>query len=142
MAKTQFEVITSVDVGGVEFRREETAGHGIVGAGPSQLYKWRRQLCARQGAASRFMPVQIVGGTATPGLPARVGVIEIEPGGTRLRITGAAAAQAVRPILRRFDYLFLWRVFTSKVDHPGSTVSYPGACGGVPTHSALVTGRP
>ena len=53
------------------------------------------------------MPVQIVGGTATPELPARVGVIEIEPGGTRLRITGAAAAQAVRPILRRFDYLFL-----------------------------------
>lgn len=93
------------------------------------------------------MPVQIVGATATPGLPARVGVIEIElAGGTRLQITGAAAAQAVRPsILRRFDYLFLWRVFTSKVDHPGPTVSYPGACAAyqhiVPGNRTLLMSR-
>ncbi len=110
MTKTQVEVITSV-----QRRRRWTEAQkarlvaaslepGAVvsalarGAGlrPSQLYKWRRQLCARQGAAWGFAPVRIVGETAAPGLPAPVGVIEIEPaGGTRLRITGAVDATTV-----------------------------------------------
>jgi transposase len=46
--------------------------------------------------ASRFAPVQIIGEPAAPGLPAPVGVIEIElAGGTRLRITGAVDAATV-----------------------------------------------
>jgi transposase len=67
-----------------------------AGLHPSQLYKWRRQLCARPEGASGFAPVQIVGGTAAPGLPAPLGVIEIElAGGTRLRIIGAVDAATV-----------------------------------------------
>ena len=110
MAKTQVEVITSV-----ERRRRWSAAEkerlvaasleaGAVvsalareaGLHPSQLYKWRRQLCARPGAASRFTPVRIIGEPAAPGLPAPVGVIEIElAGGTRLRISGAVDAATV-----------------------------------------------
>jgi transposase len=110
LAKTQVEVITSV-----ERRRRWSSAEkarlvaasldpGAVvsalareaGLHPSQLYKWRRQLRARQGAAWGFAPVRIVGETAAPGLPAPVGVIEIElAGGTRLRITGAVDAATV-----------------------------------------------
>ena len=110
MAKTQVEVITSV-----ERRRRWSSAEkerlvaaslapGAVvsalareaGLHPSQLYKWRRQLCARPGAASRFTPVQIIGEPAAPGLPAPVGVIEIElADATRVRITGAADAATV-----------------------------------------------
>ena len=110
MAKNQVEVITSV-----ERRRRWSSAEkerlvaallepGAVvsalareaGLHPSQLYKWRRQLCGRPGAASRFTPVQIIGKPAASGLPARVGVIEIElAGGTRLRITGAVDAATV-----------------------------------------------
>ena len=82
MAKTQVEVITSVErrrrwsstekerlvVASLEPGAAVSALAREAGLHPSQLYKWRRQLCARQGAALRFMPVQIVGGTATPGL--------------------------------------------------------------------------
>ena len=43
-----------------------------------------------------FAAVQIIGETAAPGLPAPVGVIEIEvAGGARLRITGAVDAATV-----------------------------------------------
>src|SRR5260370_28814796 len=109
MAKTQVEVITSVE----RRRRWSSAEReqlvaaslepGAVvsalaregGLHPSQLYKWRRQLCARQGAASRFMPVQIIGEPAVPGLPAPGGMIEIELADrTRLRVTGAVDAVA------------------------------------------------
>jgi hypothetical protein len=52
-----------------------------------------RQL--RRGA-SGFTAVQIAGETASPGLLASVGVIEIElAGGTRVRITGAVDATTV-----------------------------------------------
>jgi len=110
MAKAQVEVITSVE----RRRRWSTAEKerlvaaslepGAVVSGlareaglhPSQLYKWRRQLCVRPGAASRFTPVRIIGEPAASGLPAPVGVIEIElAGGTRLRITGAVDAATV-----------------------------------------------
>jgi hypothetical protein len=46
-----------------------------------------------------------------------------------------------RPILRCSDYLFLWRLFTSRVAYPGSMVASPESCGGVPTRGTLVTGR-
>jgi hypothetical protein len=59
-----------------------------AGLHPTQLYRWRRRLCARQGATSGFTPVQIIGESRAPELlPAPVGVIEIElADGTRLRI--------------------------------------------------------
>jgi transposase len=110
MAKTQVEVITSVE----RRRRWTTAAKeqlvaaslepGAVvsalareaGLHPSQLHKWRRQLCARPATAAGFAPVRIVGEPAASGLPAAVGVIEIElAGGTRVRITGSVEAGTV-----------------------------------------------
>ncbi len=110
MAKTQVEVITSV-----ERRRRWSSAEkerlvaaslapGAVvsalareaGIHPSQLYGWRRQLCARRAAAPDFAPVQIVDEPAARGLPAPVGVIEIElADATRVRITGAVDAATV-----------------------------------------------
>lgn len=110
MSKTQVEVITSV-----ERRRRWSSAEkerlvaaslepGVVvsalardaGLHPSQLYKWRRQLCSRQSVAPDFAPVRIIAETAAPGLPAPVCVIEIEfVEGTRLRITGAVDAATV-----------------------------------------------
>jgi transposase len=110
MAKTQVEVITSVERRRrwSSAEREQLVAASLepgavvsalareAGLHASQLYKWRRHLCARQGVASRFAPVQIIGEPAAPGLPAPVGVIEIElAGGTRLRITGAVDAATV-----------------------------------------------
>jgi len=110
MAKTQVEVITSVErrrrwssaekerlvAASLEPGALVSALASEAGLHPSQLYKWRRQLCGRPGAAPGFAPVRIIDETATPGLPAPVGVIEIElAGGTRLRITGAVDAATV-----------------------------------------------
>ena len=80
MAKTQVEVITSVERrrrwSSAEKERLVAASlkpNAVVsalareaGLHPSQLYKWRRQLCAQQGAASGFASVQIVGESAAP----------------------------------------------------------------------------
>ena len=110
MARAQVEVITSVErrrrwssaekerpvAASLERGAVVSALAREVGLHPSQLYKWRRQLCARRGAASRFAAVQIVGETAARGLPAPVGVIEIElADATRVRITGAVDAATV-----------------------------------------------
>src|SRR5260370_15240279 len=107
MATTQVEVITSVErrrrwssaerqqlvAASLEPGAVVSALAREAGLHPSQLYKWRRQLCARQGAATGFMPVQFVAEPAAPGMPAPVGVIEIDlAGGTRRRITAAADA--------------------------------------------------
>src|SRR5258707_9606200 len=110
MAKTQVEVITSVErrrrwssaekeqlvAASLEPCAVVSALAREAGVHPSQLYKWRRQLYARQGAASGFAPVQIVGATAGPGLPAPGRVIEIAPArGKRPRVPGAGDAAAV-----------------------------------------------
>jgi len=110
MAKTQVEVITSVErrrrwssaekerlvAASLEPGAVVSALAREAGLHPGQLYKWRRQLCTRQGAASGFTPVQIIGEPAVPGLPTPVGMIEIElAGGTRLRITGTVDAATV-----------------------------------------------
>jgi transposase len=110
MAKTHVEVITSVErrrrwsfaekerlvAMSLEPGAVVSALAREAGLHPSQLYKWRRQLCARQGAASRFTPVRIVGEPAARGLPAPAGVIEIElADATRVRITGAVDAATV-----------------------------------------------
>jgi transposase len=109
MAKTQVEVITSV-----ERRRRWSAAEkerlvaasfepGAVisalareaGLHPSQLYGWRRKLCARQPGPG-FAPVRVIDETAGSGLPAPVGMIEVElAGGARVRITGAVDAATV-----------------------------------------------
>ena len=100
----------------MEFSGEGTAGRRVVGAGrcgvsagreaglhPTQLYKWRRQLCSRQSVAPDFAPVRIVAEAAVPGLPASVGVIEIEfAEGTRLRISGAVDAVTVSAAVGAF----------------------------------------
>src|ERR1700761_7415050 len=104
MAKTQVEVITSV-----ERRRRWSAAEkerlvaaslepGAVisalareaGIHPSQLYGWRRQLCARGGAPAGFAAVRV----ATDAADTRAaGLIEVEfANGPRLRIAGAADA--------------------------------------------------
>jgi transposase len=110
MAKTQVEVITSVErrrrwssaekerlvAASLEPGAVVSALAREAGLHPSQLYGWRRKLCARREAVPDFAPVQIVGEPAARGLPAPVGVIEIElAGGTRLRITGAVDSATV-----------------------------------------------
>jgi transposase len=122
MAKTQVEVITSVErrrrwssaekerlvVASLEPGASVSALAREAGLHPTQLYRWRRQLCARHDAAPGFAPVQIVSEPAVAGLPASLasstspptdapmGVIEIElASGTRLRITGAVDAATV-----------------------------------------------
>jgi transposase len=114
MSKTQVEVITSVERrrrwNSAEKERLVAASleQGAVvsalareaGLHPSQLYKWRRQQCLHQSVAPDFAPVRIIAETAAPGLPAPVGVIEIElASGTRLRITGAVDAATVTAAL-------------------------------------------
>ena len=109
MTKTQVEVITSIErrrrwssvekllvVTSLEPGAVVSALAREARLHPSQLYKWRRQLCARQEAVPRFAPVQIVSEAPSRGLPAPVGVIEIElAGGTRLRISGAVDVATV-----------------------------------------------
>jgi len=110
MAKTQVEVITSVErrrrwssaekerlvAASLEPGAAVSALAREAGLHPTQLYKWRRQLCARHQAVAGFAPVQVIGEPAAPGLRTPVGVIEIElAGGTRLRITGAVDAVTV-----------------------------------------------
>ena len=114
MSKTQVEVITSVErrrrwssaekerlvAASLEPGAVVSALAREAGVHPSQLYKWRRQLCSRQSVAPDFAPVRIVAEAAVPGLPASVGVIEIEfAEGTRLRITGAVDASIVTAAL-------------------------------------------
>jgi transposase len=110
MANPQVEVITTIErrrrwssaekerlvAASLEPGASVSALSREAGLHPTQLYRWRRQLCIRHEAAPRFAPVQVIGEPAAPGLPAPVGVIEIElAGGTRLRITGAVDAATV-----------------------------------------------
>jgi transposase len=103
MTKAEVEVITSVQ----RRRRWSTSekerlvaaslepGAGVstvareAGIHPSQLYGWRRQLCARRTAGLQFAAVQIAPEAAMAALPAS-GTIDIEfATGLRMRITGA-----------------------------------------------------
>src|SRR5258707_7512774 len=116
MAKTQVEVITSVErrrrwssaekeqlvAASLEPCAVVSALAREAGVHPSQLYKWRRQLYARQGAASGFAPVQIVGATAVARFPAPGGVIEIGPSRrTPARVTRAGYDATARTSRRR-----------------------------------------
>ena len=111
MTKNQIEVITSV-----ERRRRWTAAEkerlvaaslkpdAVVsvlardaGVYPSQLYAWRRALCARRAAAAGdFAAVRIASDAVTAAVPPPHGVIEIEfAGGARMRISGAVDAPSL-----------------------------------------------
>lgn len=111
MTNSQVEVITSV-----ERRRRWSAAEkerlvaaslepGAVvsalareaGIYPSQLYGWRRQLCAREGAAAGFAAIRVAADAVGP---ATSGLIEIEfANGTRMRIAGAADAATVSALI-------------------------------------------
>ena len=112
MTKAQVEVITSV-----QRRRRWTAAEKerIVAASlepdavvsalareagihPSQLYGWRRQLCARQRAAGDFAAVRVAP-EALAGLPATLGVIDIEfASGARMRVSGPVDAATLSAV--------------------------------------------
>jgi transposase len=115
MTKSQVEVITSV-----ERRRRWSAAEkerivaaslepGAVvsalareaGIHPSQLYGWRRQLCARREAPAGFAAVEIAADPASrAALAAASGVIEIEfADGTQLRIAGPADPATVSALI-------------------------------------------
>jgi len=103
MTKSAVEVITSV-----ERRRRWSAaekdrlvaaslepGVGVAavareaGIHPSQLYGWRRQLCAQQRTGSDFAAVRIEPEASSAARPGHV-VVEVEfASGSRMRMTGA-----------------------------------------------------
>ena len=106
MTKSQVEVITSVErrrrwasaekerivVASLEPGAVVSALAREAGIHPSQLYGWRRQLCARPQAAPDFAAVRIAPVPAA-GFPASPGVIDIEfATGARMRITGSVDA--------------------------------------------------
>ena len=113
MSKTAIEVITSV-----QRRRRWTAEEkerlvaaslepstGVsavarqAGIHPSQLYGWRRQLCARPQPAANFAAVRIAAEPAPNGIAAS-GTIEVEfANGSRVRITGSTDRPLVRAMI-------------------------------------------
>src|SRR5438876_12181108 len=103
MTKARVEVVTSVErrrhwttvekerlvAATLEPGASVSAVARAAGMHPSQLYGWRRQLCAR--APAGFAPVRIAAGAL-----AGPGTIEIEfAAGARMRITGAVDAATV-----------------------------------------------
>ena len=77
-----------------------------AGIHPSQLYGWRRQLCARPQVAAGFAAVRMAADPASATALSLPGVIDIEfATGARMRITGAVdaatLAAAVAALTRR-----------------------------------------
>jgi transposase len=113
MSKTAIEVITSVQRRRRWSREEKerlVAASLEPGAGvsavareaaihPSQLYGWRRQLCARPQPLSDFAPVRIAADPPPSAMPSP-GMIEIEfANGSRVRITGTAEPSLVMAMI-------------------------------------------
>jgi transposase len=74
-----------------------------AGIEPSQLFRWRQQLCERTQAPSTLNPVAVTpesGAVSAP--PAeRAGIIEIELAtGGRMRITGPVDARTVAALMK------------------------------------------
>jgi len=66
-----------------------------AGIYPSQLFRWRQQLCGPARETPAFSPVAVVSE------PAASSLIEVElANGARLRITGAAASATVSAIIK------------------------------------------
>jgi transposase len=114
MSKNAIEVITSVQrrrrwsteekerlvAASLEPGAGVSAVAGEAGVHPSQLYGWRRQLCAGPQPVSDFAPVRIAA-DPTPGAMASAAAIEIEfANGSRVRITGPADPSLVMAMIR------------------------------------------
>src|ERR1700690_4217873 len=115
MTKTQLEVITSVQrrrrwskaekerIVAAALEPGAVASEVARAAGiyPSQLFRWRQQLCAVAPGAPVFSPVAVVPEPgATFGLPATPGAVEIEfASGTRMRLTGPLDASTVKAMV-------------------------------------------
>ena len=117
MTKAQVEVITSVQRRRHWPRTEkerivaEAMEPGAVasevaraaGIHSSQLFRWRQQLCERAQIPAVFNPVIVKPGAeaASPVLPERTGVIEIEfASGGRMRISGPVDASTVSALMK------------------------------------------
>jgi len=109
MANAQVEVITSVQrrrrwsaaekeqlvAATLEAGASVSAVARGAGIHPSQLYGWRRQLCARPGAAPGFAAVRVTAEPGSVALPG-AGLIEIEfADGARMRVAGAVDPAAL-----------------------------------------------
>jgi transposase len=109
MTKTQVEVITSVQRRRRWLRSEKerivaaamepgaVASEVARAAGiyPSQLFRWRQQLCAVAPAGPVFSPVAVVAG---PGGPP--GAVEIEfASGARMRLAGPVDASTLKAVV-------------------------------------------
>ncbi len=109
MTKTQGEVITSVQrrrrwsrvekerIVAAAMEPGAVASEVARGAGvyPSQLFRWRQQLCAVAPAAPVFSPVAVVPGPGTT-----AGAIEIEfATGARMRLMGPVDALTVKTMV-------------------------------------------
>lgn len=73
-----------------------------AGIHTSQLFRWRQQLCGPLHDAPTFTPVSVVAepGPATPALPVKSSVIEIEfATGARMRMTGPIEASAMSALI-------------------------------------------
>ena len=117
MTKAQVEVITSVQRrrywSPVEKERIVAAAMepGAVasevaraaGIHSSQLFRWRQQLCEQAQIPAVFNPVAVTPEpeAASPALPEKAGVIEIEfAGGGRMRISGSVDASTVSALMK------------------------------------------
>ena len=70
-----------------------------AGIEPSQLFRWRQQLCERAQIPAPFNPVAIAPGS--PVSPEHAGTIEIELAtGGRMRITGSVDARTVAALMK------------------------------------------
>ena len=109
MTKTQVEVITSVQrrrrwsradkerivAAAIEPGAIASEVARAAGIYPSQLFRWRQQLCAVAPAAPVFSPVAVVPG---PGGPP--GAVDIEfASGARMRLTGPVDASTVKAMV-------------------------------------------
>jgi transposase len=117
MTKTQVEVITSVGrrrrwsradkerIVAAAMEPGAVASEVARGAGiePSQLFRWRQQLCERTQAPATFNPVAVAPEPAGVSAPVaeRAGIIEIELAtGGRMRITGPVDARTVAALMK------------------------------------------
>jgi transposase len=113
MTKSQVEVITSVQrrrrwpraekerivAAAMEPGAVASEVARAAGISPSQLFRWRQELCERAGAAPVFSPVTIV---PDPGAisTARPGAIEIEfASGAQMRLMGPVEASVVKAMV-------------------------------------------
>jgi transposase len=113
MTKTQVEVITSVQrrrhwpraekerivAAAMEPGAAASEVARAAGISPSQLFRWRQELCEHAAAAPVFSPVAVVPEPGTISA-ARPGAVEIEfASGARMRLTGPVEASVVEAMV-------------------------------------------